>query len=257
MALRSFLSRVVGEKLLERQHLAEHARGLGERQRRRRHQRAVGRGQHLMHAVAEFVRERHHVARLALIIEQHIRMRRRRGRMREGARRLARPHRRVDPALGRKSARRSPPFSARTRHRRSAPCPWPRPSRRCASAPAAAARCGPNAAAAFCRTISPSAHNNGATAADRRRARPRPAHRPLRARPGSTDAASSAMSAKPRQRSEISLSLASVLVISANSRTLSLNVCASACGGGLALLAGAVLTRSSTSARWRATCRRP
>ncbi len=92
----------VGQQFAERQHFAEHARGLGERQRRRRHQGAVRRGQHLMHAVAEFVRERHHVARLALIIEQHIRMRRRRGRMRERARRLARPHRRVDPALGKK-----------------------------------------------------------------------------------------------------------------------------------------------------------
>ena len=53
-----------------------------------------------MYAVAEFMRERHYVARLALIIEQHIGMRRRRGGMGESARRLARPHRRVDPAIG-------------------------------------------------------------------------------------------------------------------------------------------------------------
>ena len=52
----------------------------------------VGRRQHLMHAVAELVRQRHHVARLALVVEQHIRMRRRHGRMREGARLLAGPH---------------------------------------------------------------------------------------------------------------------------------------------------------------------
>ena len=64
---------------------------------------AVRRRQHLMHAVAEFVRERHHVARLALIIEQHIGMRRRHGRMREGARRLAGPHRRIDPVVRRRS----------------------------------------------------------------------------------------------------------------------------------------------------------
>ena len=38
-----------------------------------------------MHAVAEFVRERHDVARLAEIIDQHVRVRRRRRRMREGA----------------------------------------------------------------------------------------------------------------------------------------------------------------------------
>ena len=68
---------------------------------------AVRRGQHLMHAVAELVRERHHVARLALIVEQHIRMRRRHGRMREGARRFARTHRRIDPVVRRRIGRRS------------------------------------------------------------------------------------------------------------------------------------------------------
>ena len=52
--------------------------------------------------MAQFMGERHHVARLALIIHQHIRVRRRRGRVREGARRLARPYRRVDPAIGEK-----------------------------------------------------------------------------------------------------------------------------------------------------------
>ena len=56
--------------------------------------------QHLMHAMAEFMRQRHHVARLALVVHQHVRVRRRRGRMRERAGRLARPHRRVDPAIG-------------------------------------------------------------------------------------------------------------------------------------------------------------
>ena len=44
--------------------------------------------------------ERHHVARLALVVHQHVGVRGRRGRMREGARRLARAHRRVDPAVG-------------------------------------------------------------------------------------------------------------------------------------------------------------
>ena len=73
------------------------------RQRRRRHQRAVLCRQHLMHAVTEFMRERHHVARLALIVHQHVGMRRRRGRMRERARRLAGPHRRIDPAIGEKT----------------------------------------------------------------------------------------------------------------------------------------------------------
>src|SRR5262249_15213490 len=52
-----------------------------------------------MHAMAELMRERHHVAWLALIVDQHIRMRRRRSRMRKCPRRLTRTHRRVDPAL--------------------------------------------------------------------------------------------------------------------------------------------------------------
>ena len=58
----------------------------------------LGSGEDLVHAVAEFVRERHHVARAALVVEQHIRMGGRHGRVRKGARRLAGPHRRVDPA---------------------------------------------------------------------------------------------------------------------------------------------------------------
>ena len=95
-----------GQKLPERQHLAEHARGLRESQRRRRHQRAVGCSQHLMHAVAKFVRERHHVARLALVVEQHIGMGRRYGWMSERARRLA------WAALARQSSGRSKKRSA-------------------------------------------------------------------------------------------------------------------------------------------------
>src|SRR4029453_13203602 len=51
---------------LEGQHFAENAGGLGQRQRRRRHQRAVLRRQHLMHAMANLMGERHPVARLAL-----------------------------------------------------------------------------------------------------------------------------------------------------------------------------------------------
>ncbi len=87
------------EEAAEGQHLAEHARGLGQRQRRRCHQGAVGGRQHLMDAVAEFMRERHHVPRLALIVQQHVRMRRRHGGMREGAGRFAGARRRIDPAL--------------------------------------------------------------------------------------------------------------------------------------------------------------
>ena len=80
-----------------------------------------------MHAVTEFVGERHHVARLALIIEQHIGMRRRHGRMREGARRLAGTHRRIDPFVVEEAFRRFRPCAAKTRHRPQAPYRAPRP----------------------------------------------------------------------------------------------------------------------------------
>jgi hypothetical protein len=53
----------LGEQRLERQHLAEHRSRLGQRQRRRRHQRALAGGEHLVHAMAEFMGKRHHVAR--------------------------------------------------------------------------------------------------------------------------------------------------------------------------------------------------
>ena len=151
------LDRVGGllEEAAEGQHLAEHARGLGERQRRRRHERAVRRREHLVHAVAELVRERHHVPRLALVVEEHIGVRRRHRRMREGAGRLAGPDRRVDPALVEESlgdlghARREAGIGCR------APCRAPRSTGWCAARPSAAARCGPNARAGPCRTSAP------------------------------------------------------------------------------------------------------
>ena len=80
-----------------------------------------------MHAVAELMRERHHVARLALIVEQHVRVRRRHGRMRERAGLLARPRRRIDPVareeiLGDlRHARRERPIGAEHRVLRLAP----------------------------------------------------------------------------------------------------------------------------------------
>ena len=86
------------EQRLEGQHLAEHRGGLGQRQRRVGHQRALLGRQHLVHAMAQLVRQGHHVANLSLIVQQEIRMRRRHRRMGEGPWRLARPRRRVDPA---------------------------------------------------------------------------------------------------------------------------------------------------------------
>ena len=86
------------EQRLEGQHLAEHGGRLGQRQRRRRQQRPLRRRQHLVHAVAQLVRQRHHVARLALVVHEDVGVRRRHRRMREGAGRLALAHRRIDPA---------------------------------------------------------------------------------------------------------------------------------------------------------------
>src|SRR5207237_2644324 len=93
------------KELLEGKHLAEHRRSLGERQRGRRHQRTIRRGQYLMDAMAEFMRERHHVARLAHIVEQYIGMRRRYSRMRKGARLFSGADRRIDPTLPEKLVR--------------------------------------------------------------------------------------------------------------------------------------------------------
>ena len=87
------------EQRAEGQLLAEHRGGLGERQRRRRHQRPLPAGQHLVHAVAQLVRERHDVARAPLVVHQHVGVHARHGRMAERAGILARPQGGVDPAL--------------------------------------------------------------------------------------------------------------------------------------------------------------
>ncbi len=87
------------QQRLEGQHLAEHAGGLGEGQRGVAHQLALAAGQHLVHAVAQFVRQGHDVPGLALVVQQQIRMGARHRRVREGARRFARPRRGVDPGV--------------------------------------------------------------------------------------------------------------------------------------------------------------
>ena len=52
-----------------------------------------------MNSVPQFVRECHDIAWSALVVEQHVGVRRRDGRMRERAGRLAWSHRRVDPIV--------------------------------------------------------------------------------------------------------------------------------------------------------------
>ena len=82
----------------EGQHLAEDARRLRQRQRRRGQQLPLPRRQPLVHPVPELVRQRHHVAALAEVVEQHVGMHVHHRRMREGPRRLPRLHPGVDPA---------------------------------------------------------------------------------------------------------------------------------------------------------------
>jgi hypothetical protein len=227
MALRSRLSFVLSSRT-EGQHFAEHGGGFSKRQWRRGHQSALTAGQHLMHAMAEFMGERHHVARLAHIVDEHIRMRGGNGRMREGARRLAGADRGVDPAAVEEAAGRSRPFPARS------------------------AVGGENGVARFVpgddrvrrfgqrRVAIPVVHLLHAEPLRLhriitvRQARIGFAHGRgqridhLRARRGWQGGGCRRCPRKPRQRSEISLSLASVLVISVKVRMFSLKVAASA-----------------------------
>jgi len=87
-----------GQQAAEGQHFAEDAGGLGQRQGRRGQHLALRGRQHLMNPVAKFMRQRHHVARLAEVVEHDIGVDLGHRRMGEGAGRLAGFHRGVDPA---------------------------------------------------------------------------------------------------------------------------------------------------------------
>ena len=89
----------LGEHPPEHQLLAEHRRGLGERQRRRLVEHALGLGERGVQAVAELVRHRQHVAAGGGEVEQHVRVHARNRVRAEGAASLVRPRRRVDPVL--------------------------------------------------------------------------------------------------------------------------------------------------------------
>ena len=89
----------IGEQALEGQHFPEHRRGFGQRQRGRAVEIALPGGQHLMHAVAQLVGEGHDIPCLALIVHQHVGVRRGYAGVGEGTGVLAGDDRRVDPAL--------------------------------------------------------------------------------------------------------------------------------------------------------------
>jgi hypothetical protein len=89
---------LLAAQAVEDQHLAEDAGGLGHGQRRVGLQVAAVARQVLVHAVAELVRQGHHVARVAEVAEQHVGMRARHGARAEGAAALAVAHVGIDPA---------------------------------------------------------------------------------------------------------------------------------------------------------------
>ncbi len=91
------------EQCPESQHLTKDRRSLRQRQRCVGHQIPLPVRQQLMDTMAELMRQRHHVAHPALVINEEIGMGARHRRMGKSARRLARPHRRVDPPRGEKA----------------------------------------------------------------------------------------------------------------------------------------------------------
>ena len=102
------------EQRLEGQLLAEHRGGLGQGQRRARHQRPLPGRQHLVDAVAQLVRQGHDVPAAALVVHQHVGMRAGHGGMAEGAAVLAGTQLGVDPGALEEPARRCRPGSARS-----------------------------------------------------------------------------------------------------------------------------------------------
>ncbi len=89
----------LGEQTPEGDGLAEHRRGLRERQRRRLMEHALPAGEVRMQPVAELVRERQHVAPTRGPVEQHVGMVRRDRVGAERARALPGTHRCIDPRL--------------------------------------------------------------------------------------------------------------------------------------------------------------
>ena len=87
------------QHLSERQHFSEYAGGFGKGQRSRGQHLALIGGEYLMHAVAQFMRQRHHVARFAKVIQHHVGVDSGDGRVGEGAGGLAGLYACVDPAF--------------------------------------------------------------------------------------------------------------------------------------------------------------
>ena len=83
----------------EHERLAEHRRGLGQRQRRRHVVDALLGPERGVHAMPELVRQRQHVAAQVRVVQQHVRVHARHAVGAERAAALAGAHRPVDPVL--------------------------------------------------------------------------------------------------------------------------------------------------------------
>jgi len=92
----------VVQHFAECQHLAKNAGGFRQGQRGRRQHLALARRQHLMHAVAQFMCQGHHVARLSQIVQHHVRVHVGHRGMGKGARCLAGFDGGINPAFVKK-----------------------------------------------------------------------------------------------------------------------------------------------------------
>ena len=172
------------EQAAEGERLPEHRGGLRERQRRPLVEDALRRGECRVHAVAELVRERQHVAAARRVVEQHVGMNGRDGVGAEGAAALAAARAARRSSARRRSARRARRGPGRRSRRRRARARGRSPTRR-APRPAQAAPCGRSRRGGRCRAAWPSGDTSGARARSgpsRRRRAPRPTRRSPRLR---------------------------------------------------------------------------
>ena len=101
----------------EHERLAEHRRGLGQRQRRRHVEDALLAAERGVHAVAELVRQRQHVAAQVRVVEQHVRVHARHARRSRTRRRACRAAPARRSSARRRSAARARRARARTTRR--------------------------------------------------------------------------------------------------------------------------------------------
>ena len=142
------------EQAAEGDGLAEHRRGLRERQRGRLVEHPLPAREVRVQAVAELVRERQHVAAARRPVEQQVRVVRRHRVRAERARSLARACGRVDPRVVEELPRGVGELAARTSRRRRARAPALRSTRSC-SRRRRSTPCGRSRRGGRCRAAAP------------------------------------------------------------------------------------------------------